>query len=430
MARGVRLAVLALENVLFPVGALAAVALFAVSRRRGVLARLGAELSERFGAGPVAPEGRPVVWVHAASAGEVSAAAPLVKALAARPTKPFIVMTTTTSAGRERAASLPGLGAAAVAPLDAWPCVSRFLSRARPDAVVLIETELWPHAIELPARRGAPVFLVNGRISDRSWPRYRLARPLVASFLARLSRVCAQSEADAERFRALGGKATATGNLKFDAGTPRPPHEESQRRVEALGWRGAPLFVAGSTHPVEEEAVLEAFLAVRKRFPDLKLVVAPRHVERAGQTCATFSASGLWVARWTDERPGKADVLVLDALGALAAFYPLARISFVGGTLAPIGGHNVLEPALAGCPVIFGPYTQNTREPARLLESAGAGFTIDGPARLTEVLTGALAEPARASEQGRLARRTAEKLGGAVARTLAVLEDELSKAGV
>lgn len=427
-----RALVLLLENLVFPLGALGAVAAFALSRRRAVLGGLGGELSERLGAGPDLGDGGPVVWVHAASAGEVAAAAPLIAALRARPSGPRVVLTTTTSAGRARAAALPGV-AASLAPLDAWPCVARFLSRVRPKAVLLLETELWPHVIELSARRGLPVFLVNGRVSERSHPRYALARPLVRAFLERLSAVCAQSQADALRLKDLGapaGRLSVTGNLKFDAGGPRPPLERAQRAVESLGWRESPLFVAGSTHPREEEQVVEAFLSARARFPAARLVIAPRHVERAGETAAVLAAAGLKASLWSQGAAGPADALVLDALGVLGAFYALARLSYVGGTLVPVGGHNVLEPALAGSPVAFGPHTQNAAEPALLLENAGGGFRVEGAGRLAAALSRALEDAPGARAQGDLARKTAEGLRGAAARTLAAIEDELARAGV
>lgn len=425
---------LALENLVFPLGALGVVAAFALSARRAILGGLGSELAERLGRGPKAEPGRPTVWVHAASAGEVAAAAPLLAALAARPSRPFILLTTMTAAGRARAAGLPGLGAAALAPLDAWPCVARFLSRAAPRAVLLLETELWPHIIALSARRGLPVFLVNGRVSARSFPRYRMARPLVAAFMGLLSRVCAQSQADAERLIALGspsGRTSVAGNLKFDAGGPQPALEQARRRVRELSWEGAPLFVAGSTHPGEEEIVVEAFLTARARHPGARLVIAPRHVERAAQTAAVLERGGLSFRRWTQPAGAAgADALILDALGALSAFYPLARLSFVGGTLAPVGGHNVLEPALASSPVAFGPHTQNTQEPAALLAAAGGAFRVRDAEELSRALLLMLDDPARAAACASLALRTAEGLRGAAARTLAALEDELTRAGV
>ncbi len=422
--------VLLLEDLVAPFAALAVLLAFAFSRRRKVLLGLGDELRERLGGGPPPPP-RPLVWVHCASAGEVNAAAPLIQRLAARPSRPAVLVTTLTAAGRARARGLEGVSQARLAPLDAWPFFHRFLASSRPSALILVETELWPHMIAR-VSEAAPVALVNARVSDRSFGRYRLARPLVAPFLRRLTRVCAQSERDAQRLRELGAPAervSAVGNLKLDAAAAAPASSEAARAVEALGWAGRPLFVAGSTHPGEERAVIDAFRAARAEFPSLALVIAPRHVERAAQTVSSLEAAGLRASRLSAPS-GRPDVLVLDRLGVLAAFYPLAALSFVGGTLVPVGGHSVLEPALAGSFVCFGPHVENTLEPARLLESAGAALTVESGRSLGQALKDALKDPARARAQGELARKTAQRLRGAADRTLKELEDVLARAGV
>ncbi len=421
--------VLLAEDALLPFAALAIVLRFALSPRRGLLRALSRELPQRLGR---APGGPAPIWVHAASAGEVAAASPLVERLAGRPSHPAVLLTTTTAAGRDRALETPGVSAAGLAPLDFGWAVARFLKTVRPSVVVLVETELWPHLIELSRDRGARVVLVNGRVSPRSFARYRLVRPLLAPFLARLELVCAQTEDDASRFRALGaGNVVVTGNLKYDrlrAADPKP----AENALERLGWGQSRVITAASTHPGEEEQVIAAFLEARKRAPGLRLVLAPRHVERAADAVATARRFGLKTARWSrpEELAPQADALVLDTLGVLASFFPHSFASFVGGTLVPVGGHNVLEPALAGCPVLFGPHTEHTAQTARLLESAGAAFCAEDGARLAQLLVELVGDPARAQEQGRLARKTAESLRGAAGRTLAWLEPVLSARGL
>ncbi len=403
--------VLLAENLLFPFVALGVVLKFLISPRRSVLKGLGDELEERFGGGVFRGE---ALWVHAASAGEVNAVRPLLAALRKARPGDKILLTTLTAAGRERARALPEVDSGALAPLDFWPAVSRFLSRVRPKALILVETELWPHLIAL---TGAPVVLVNGRLSERSFGRYRLIAPLLRPFVSRLAAVGAQTEADAGRFRALGARdVSVTGNLKYDASA-------EPAAAFPLPW-DEPFIVAASTHPVEEEAVVDAWLSARAAEPRLKLILAPRHVERADQAAALLARKGVSFARASDpEWP--ADALLLDRLGLLRGLYRGALACFVGGTFVPIGGHSLIEPALAGLPVLFGPHTEHTREPARLLESAGAGFCVADRTALAEKLLELVLDPARAKAQGALARKTAEALQGATARTMSLLGPRL-----
>jgi 3-deoxy-D-manno-octulosonic-acid transferase len=401
--------VLLLENLLFPFGALAVLVKFLVSPRRGVLKSLPEELRERFGRIPSPDARRQVVWFHAASAGEVGAVRPLIAALKKAKPEVSALVTTLTAAGRDRARSLREIDGSALAPLDFWPAVSSFLDRVRPRALVLVETELWPHMIALAAARG-PVVLVNGRVSERSYGRYRLIAPFLRPFLSRLAVVLAQTEPDAQRFRALGApEVVVTGNLKFDA--PADP-----ACAFPIPWKD-PIFVAASTHPVEEEAVVDAWLKAREKEPKLKLILAPRHVERSRQAAELLSRRG--VEFTTALAPSwPADALLVDRLGLLRGLYSGALACFVGGTLVPVGGHSLIEPALAGVVVLFGPNIQNTREPAQLLESAGAGFCVADAPALAAKLTDLVADRSRAKAQGELAKKTAEALQGATQATL------------
>lgn len=407
--------VLALETLLFPLGALAITLRFLISPRRAVLRDIPAELGERLGG--LAPglraalAGKEALWVHCASAGEVNAARPLLAALKRERPSRALLVTTLTGAGRDRAAALPEVDGACLAPLDCWPAVPRFLAAVRPRLLVLVETELWPRLIAETSAAGVPVVLVNGRLSERSFARYRLIAPLLRPFLAKLAFVASQTEADAERFRALGAReVSVSGNLKYDV----PPEAEG---APGAPWR-QPFVVAASTHPVEEEAVVDAWLSARRREPALKLVLAPRHVERSPQAAALLERKGIRYARASGPHQPVADCLLVDRLGLLRGLYRGALACFVGGTLAPIGGHSLIEPALAGVPVLFGPHVENTQEAARLLESAGAGFMVADGAGLGRIFGELLADPERARAQGALARKTAEGLQGAAARTL------------
>ncbi|MDE2511889.1 MAG: hypothetical protein KGL74_12275, partial [Elusimicrobia bacterium] len=281
---------LALETLLAPFAAVGVTLSFLFSRRRGVLEGLTSELPERLGAfsdaGRVRLMGRRVWWLHAASAGEVSGLAPLIADLAARPDPPAVLVTTTTVAGREAARRNPLVDWAQLAPLDAWPCAARFLRAVRAERLILSETELWPTLLILSARAGLRPALINARMTERSLPRYRAASVFLRPALDALDAVLAQSGPDAERFRSVGvaaEKVLVTGNTKYDRPSARRDDAAAAGALVKLGWTDAPLFVAGSTHPVEEEAVLEAYLRCARARPKLRLVVAPRHAERAGE---------------------------------------------------------------------------------------------------------------------------------------------------
>jgi 3-deoxy-D-manno-octulosonic-acid transferase len=424
------LVLLVLETLLAPFAALGVVLSFAFSRRRGLLAALTSELPERFGAlseaGRVRLMGRRVWWLHAASAGEVAGLSPLIDALDARPDPPAILVTTTTAAGREAARRNPKIAWAQLAPLDAWPCVANFLNETKPERLILSETELWPSTILLAARAGLRPALINARMTARSLPRYRAASFLLRPAFEALSIVLAQSDLDAESFRAIGvpkKKLFVAGNTKYDRLAAHPDGTAAAGALEILGWKDVPLFVAGSTHPVEEDMILDAFALAAAAVPGLRLVLAPRHVERVEETLAAVAARGLPYARLSSAHGSQAGVpvLVLDAMGALPSFWSRAAVAFVGGTLVPVGGHNLLEPAAAGAPVLFGPHTRHIDYPAVLLEAGGGGFRVADGAALGLALAGLLKDPARAREAGVRARAVADKLRGATARTLAAL---------
>lgn len=364
------------------------------------------------------------VWVHAASVGEVEAGVPLIQGLLDRGIP--VVATTATTTGRARMRQyFPGLRVR-LAPLEIPGLATASVRRARIALLVLLETELWPALITGAARGGARVVVVGARISDRSLPRYRLLRPLLAPVLGCLNAVGAQTELHADRFRALGvprERVSIVGDPKFD----RPLPEAVPAELDAALGPG-PLLVGGSTHPGEEEALLAAWAALREQGArELRLVLAPRHPDRAGQVLAAARRKQA-SARLRSEGPGDADVVVLDTLGELAAVYLRADLVFVGGTLAPVGGHNLIEPAAAGRVVVAGPHTENQRHQVALLESLGVLRRVADARGLELELGGLWADPDR-NRPAERARTVLAAHCGAVERSLALMLGELQAAG-
>ncbi|MCR4296869.1 MAG: 3-deoxy-D-manno-octulosonic acid transferase [Elusimicrobia bacterium] len=422
------LLVLLLEAMLAPLAGLGVILSFLLSPNRGRLSGLLDELPERFGSIRDTAldrlHGREIWWFHAASAGEVAGLAPILEALHAKGAV-SVCLTTTTRSGRDAARALPCVAWAQLAPLDAWPFVARFLKALSPRRLILAETELWPTTLILAARAGLAPALVNARLTERSLSRYRFVSGLLAPALRSLSVVAAQSEADAARFALLGvpsGRVVVTGNAKYDRIAAPAASAAARARIAALGWEGDPLFVAGSTHPFEEEMVLAAYMAARRDTPRLRLILAPRHLERAADAADLLAHAGLKVARWTGPAEPGRDALLLDEMGVLPSFYPLARAAFVGGTLVKVGGHNLLEPALAGVPVLFGPHTGHIEAPAALLSAqGGGGRRVRDAAELAARLGEFAKEADAARAAGESARKSADGLRGAAARTLEAL---------
>ena len=376
---------------------------------------------------------RSVLWIHAASVGEALATAPLLAALSRRKERPRIVMTTSTGPGREKARTLPGVDLALLAPVDLRPCVSAFLERLRPSSLLLIETELWPMTLHLARRRGLRLGLANGRMTSRAFGRYRLLHGFFSGILSLLDRAALQTQDDARRYQALGLRdeaALVAGNMKYDVGET-PAHDDTSGKLAKLGWAGAPVWAAGSTRRGEEEILLEAHKAAARKRPDLRLILAPRHPERCGEAADLLKRAGLGFLRWSELEAGAAppsggtDCLLVDGLGVLGSLYAWAFAAFVGGTLVPVGGHNLLEPARLGCPVLFGPHTANTQEPAEALRRSGGGTLVEDATQIETLLAGWLDSPVRRSDAGEAAKRTAREFTGATTRTLAHLEPVL-----
>jgi len=366
---------------------------------------------ERLGILRGVPRG--AVWIHGASVGEVSALAPFLGELVRYTRKEQGIISSMTGTGKRRARSAYRHCAVSF-PMDAAPAVRRALHAADPRVVIIAETELWP-AFIMEASRCSRVAWVNGRISDRSYGRYRLfLRPLLRLLFARFEILCVISPQDAERVVALGAprsRVFVTGNLKADLVVPgKPLHGIPRAR-----W-----FVAGSTRPGEEAAALEAFALSRKKIPGMRLCLAPRHLNRVKEVVQLAEQAGFRVALRSEGRAANAEVLVLDTHGELLSVYRKAEAAFVGGTLVPVGGHNVLEPAVSGVPVLFGPHTANVREEAEGLEKSGGGFRITGSGSMAAVLLKLMGSRASGRRAGARARAFVKTRQG-VARRVAAL---------
>jgi 3-deoxy-D-manno-octulosonic-acid transferase len=388
------------------------------SWREGIGERLGLQTPRASGA----------VWVHGASVGEILAATGLVDALLERG-RSVVASTTTASARAVLARARPGVPST-LAPLDHPWCVDLALSRVAPSALVLVETELWPVWIAAAARRGVPVAVVSARISDRSFARYRTLAPLVRGTFSRLAAVGARTESDAQRFLALGlpaERVRITGDLKLE-----PSAKPAPLAPDLTAMLAAPFWVAASTHSGEERAALEALDATEAAGVATALVLAPRHLERCEEVARLVLRRGRRLRRRS--RPGNTsalapgEVLLIDSLGELPAVIARARFAFVGGSLAPIGGHNVLEPARAGRPALFGPHTSNVREVAERLLACGGARRVASSGELSGAAVEWLADPPLAQAVGEAARAELEKNRGATQRSLLLVEALLDHA--
>lgn len=377
-----------------------------------------------------APPAPGCLWIHAASVGEVAAALPLVRALRERYPRSAVLVTTFTPSGQARAAAALGDQAAVrFLPLDLPGATRRFLRRAAPRMLLLLETEIWPNLIHGCAARGIPVMLVNARLAPRSVERYTRApwRWLFRPVFSRINVVAAASGEDAERFAAVGvpkGHIRTTGNLKFDLQLPRSLAVDGAALRGLWQARDRCVWVAASTHVGEEELVLDAFARLRRDYPDLLLVLAPRHPQRFAGVAAMLTARGVHYARRSRNQPvaTATEVLLGDTLGELLLLFAAADLAFVGGSLTPgIGGHNLLEPAALRVPILVGPHLEAWAQVAGWLEEAGALRRVFDAGSLAEAIGRYLDDPAARLRAGAAAAAVVTAHGGALERTLALI---------
>lgn len=412
-------------------GALAPFAARRLARAAGRTPELLARQPERQG---YVPDSDGELWIHAASVGELNAAEPLVRALLAQQQR--IVLTTLTHTAAEQARRRFGDCKTLrhlFAPLDAVASVSRWLDHTRPRALVLVETEIWPIMLNQCRRRSIPVALVNARLSSRAMHRYQRFSGLFRDALADVDPVLSQDEASRDRFAALGvtgSRIVLAGNLKFDVDAPAAPTEElvSWQR----SWSGRPAWLAGSTHAGEESIVADAHRRLLQARPEALLLVVPRHPERGANALNACKRAGLcacMIGDWPDraaERNGESSAvqaIVVDRMGVLGGLYPLVDACMVCGSLVEgIGGHNLIEPALAGRPILTGMYTSDQQAAADGLDSANGLVRVNSAASLADRLAKIFAEPEYARRLAGNARTFIDSQRGALDRTLEALE--------
>ncbi|HEX7814244.1 lipid IV(A) 3-deoxy-D-manno-octulosonic acid transferase [Dyella sp.] len=386
---------------------------------------------ERFGFS-LAPAVRGSLWVHAVSVGEVNAAEPLIKALRASYPNAPLVVTTVTPTGSERVRQLFGDSVIHVyLPYDLPFAVSRFLKRVRPRLAVIVETEIWPNLYFACGKRGIPMMIVNARLSERSLRGYKPLSGIVRAALRSVRVIAAQSRTDAARYRLLGAEPSTilvSGNMKFDMPVPFDAVNAGSHLREQWG-RLRPVWIAASTHEGEEMAILEAHLDVLKRLPDALLLIAPRHPERFKVVENSVRSLGFTLATRSVERVPSAahQVFVIDSMGELMPFYAAADLAFVGGSLAPIGGHNVLEPAALSRPVLVGPHTFNFEEITITLIKEGGAERVDGNEDLGAKALRLLLDSSRRGNMGERARHVFDSERGAVKRVMKLIDQQLQE---
>jgi 3-deoxy-D-manno-octulosonic-acid transferase len=391
-----------------------------------------ASFGPRMGYLPVSfnVDGDDSIWIHAVSVGEVLTARPIITDLRKRYPGLRLFLSTTTIAGQQLARrSLQNVDAVFYFPFDLGIVVRRTLDLVRPKLFIMMETEIWPVLLRECRLRGVKTALVNGRLSSRSFPRYRFIRPFMRRVLSDIDRFCVQSDESARRFIELGadpGRVVVTGSVKFDSLDSPGPGRARERVLRYFRIAPSrPVIVAGSTMKGEEAAVLRAFRRVRATSPNALLVLAARHPERFAEVEQLCRQEGWKTMRRTElaiDAEPRADIVVLDTIGELATLYQLGTVVFVGGSLVPTGGHNVLEPAVFGKPIVFGPHMDNFREIADGFAAAGAAVRLDDEAHLDRVLVDLLGDPVKRARLGAGARALVEANRGAKDKTMTALE--------
>jgi 3-deoxy-D-manno-octulosonic-acid transferase len=384
-------------------------------------------LAERYGKTKLARPRGALVWLHAASVGEMLAVIPLLERIRAMNFAALVTSGTLTSAALA-AQRLPAGVVHQFVPFDGPRFVARFLDHWRPDLTLFVESDLWPHLVLAGAERGIPMILVNGRISERSFNRWRRLPRVIAALLSRFDLCLTQSNADAERYTRLGAPHVATlGNLKLDVPAPAADPATLCNFQSMTGARA--VIAAASTHAGEEAAILAAHRRLRNQYPSLLTIIAPRHPQRGEAIAEAAKAAGLRAARRSHGDPphGEVDVFVTDTLGELGLVYRLASVVFMGGSLARHGGQNPIEAVRLGAAVVHGPHVWNFAEIYNALDAAhGAELAVDEDA-LTDCIGRWLADGGARAAVAASAQATLSRLGGALERTLAALEPYLMK---
>lgn len=387
---------------------------------------------QRFGRGyPRLPAG--CIWLHAVSVGEVQAAVPLIRALMEKFPHRHILVTTVTPTGAARVRLLFDDSVEhCYIPFETPNAVTSFFNSVNPQIALIMETEIWPNLYHECGQRDIPLVLVSARISPKSVENYRKFLPLFRETLSHGIVIAAQSEMDAERFRSLGAaeeRTRVTGNIKFDIELP-DDLESAGAEFRRNNFEDRHVWVAASTHDREEEQVLRAHAIVRERFPDALLILIPRHPERFAAARTLLHKSGFQYLSRTDGQPCTPEVEVFlgDTMGEVPLFYAAANVAFVGGTLVPVGGHNLLEPAALGKPVVTGPHLFNTQDIANKFEKLGASVMVNNAGQLGTAVVDLFTNPATAADIGNRGREIVQQNRGALDRLLQLLAPLVDKA--
>jgi 3-deoxy-D-manno-octulosonic-acid transferase len=381
---------------------------------------------ERFGLKPAPTSNKPVIWIHAVSMGEVEAARPLVDSMQSQYPQHQILITTMTPTGSARVLSLYGEKVLhCYLPYDLPFSVKRFLGSVRPAIGIIMETELWPNLIHYASQQSIPLVLANARLSARSAAGYQRIAKLTKTMLQQLTLIAAQSQDDRKRLIALGAdkdSVHAVGNLKFEISLPASLSEEAEA-LRTL-WGNRPVFIAASTHEGEDEIILNASRRIRAEFPDLLLILVPRHPERFDKVAALSQRSGFKILRRSEQGmcTREIQVLVVDTMGELPLFYGTADIAFVGGSLVPRGGHNLLEPAALGRPVVIGPHYFNFNEISRQFLAANAAIEINSSESLAETVITLFRSPQKRADMGQAGQQLIQHSQGAGQRLLNLIK--------
>ena len=398
------------------------------SARRQAIKEENRRLRERLGLGlPDIPHERERIWVHALSVGELFSALPLIRSVRRLFPSRSIALSVKTSQGMRMARKLAGGEADLILPmpLDFWWSLRRVVHYVRPSILVLMETDIWPGLLHYLKGRGIRAILVNGRISPRTFRNYRRFRFLVRRMLNSLELCLMQSDLDRGRLLDLGlppEKVITVGNVKFDRDRRSMDEKEKKYWFNLLNLGPVDrVWVAGSSHEGEEDILLEAYERLRSLFKSLRLVIAPRKVDRTADIQRLCRTKGITVRTRKDFKEDGADpweVLILNTLGELGRIYGIAEISFVGGSMVPVGGHNLLEPAGFGCPVLFGIHTHNFVQMSQLLLEAGGGVRVKDGEDLFKTMKGLLSDRERAGRMGSAAKEVVERNSGALRRVM------------
>ncbi len=418
------LLLLILTNLAFPFAALAVLLGFLFSTRRGLLKHLGQELTERLGLEKEGTVTKHAIWLHCASVGEVMSMKETISRF-----KTFyqrdIIVTTSTQAGKETAQKNPDISQSFLVPLDFYPAVKRFIRIAQPHRLFIVEREIWPNLLEAAHQANIPTALLNGRISAKSTQAYLLLKPLFKRILSPLVFATLQSEEDSQRYQSLGiekNKIFVCGNVKYDTLNDSPAKVSDVNKIlTALGWNGSSVLVMGSTHPLEETILLRAMPEFIKH--QIKVIFAPRHLERIPEVRATLRQSGLHHAFISDNNFDKnTDLLCADVMGLLQSLYARATLTFVGGSIAPKGSHNLLEPAILSKTVLFGKNFYNTPQTAHALLEAGGGVLVDEH-NFKQTVVRLLADTTQLDNMNEKARKTALSFQGATNKIMDVVKN-------